>query len=100
MKLVYSRQALADLSMIATSYAPNASPEIAESIKRRLGDVMDRISRVPKLLRASRNALRSVSQLSFGIRSGFFAGYAATPSTFCIFDTHRGGLRAAIDVGR
>jgi toxin ParE1/3/4 len=48
MKLVYSRQALADLEDIATYYATNASPAIAKSIERRLVSVIDRICRAPE----------------------------------------------------
>jgi toxin ParE1/3/4 len=48
MKLVYSRRALADIDGIANYYAANASPAIAESIERRLSDVIDRICRVPE----------------------------------------------------
>jgi plasmid stabilization system protein ParE len=47
-KLVYSRQALADLAAIAAYYCANASPAIAESIGRRLHDVIDRICRMPE----------------------------------------------------
>jgi toxin ParE1/3/4 len=48
MKLVYSRRALADLDRIAAYYADNASPAIAETIERRLSDVIDRIFRAPE----------------------------------------------------
>jgi toxin ParE1/3/4 len=48
MKLVYSRRALADLDRIATYYAANASPMIAEAIGQRLSDVIDRIRRAPE----------------------------------------------------
>jgi toxin ParE1/3/4 len=48
MKLVYSRQALADLDEIATYYTANASPAIADAIGRRLEDVIDRIRRIPE----------------------------------------------------
>ena len=59
MRLVYSRQALADLTAIATYYATHASPAIAESIERRLLDVIKRISRRQKPLRALPNARKS-----------------------------------------
>jgi len=59
MKLVYSRQALADIDGIANYYEANANPAIGESIERRLSDVIDRICRCPKRLRASHNALKS-----------------------------------------
>jgi toxin ParE1/3/4 len=48
MKLIYSRRALADLERIATYYAANASPAIAETIELRLGNVIDRICRAPE----------------------------------------------------
>jgi toxin ParE1/3/4 len=48
MKLVYSRRALGDLNGIATYYAASASPAIAESIERRLVNVIDRICRAPE----------------------------------------------------
>ena len=48
MKLVYSRQALADLDEIATYYTANGSPAIADAIGRRLEDVIDRICHNPE----------------------------------------------------
>jgi toxin ParE1/3/4 len=48
MKLVYSRRSLADLAEIAAYYTASASPAIADSIGRRLEDVIDRILRVPE----------------------------------------------------
>jgi len=48
MKLVYSRRALADLDGISACYAASASPAIADSVGRRLEDVIDRICRVPE----------------------------------------------------
>ena len=57
MKLVYSRRAIADLDDIAAYYAASASPVIANSIGRRLEDVIDRICRIP-------NAAPRVSQRS------------------------------------
>ena len=48
MKLVYSRRALADLDLIKTYYAANASPAIAEAIGRRVENIIDRICRVPE----------------------------------------------------
>jgi plasmid stabilization system protein ParE len=47
-KPIYSRQALADLDAIAAYYAFHASPAIADSVGRRLRDVVDRICRVPE----------------------------------------------------
>jgi toxin ParE1/3/4 len=57
MKLVYSRRAVADLDDIAAYYTAGASPVIANSIGRRLEDVIDRICRIP-------NAAPRVSQRS------------------------------------
>jgi toxin ParE1/3/4 len=48
MKLVYSRRALADLYGISAYYAASASPAIADSVGRRLEDVIDRICRIPE----------------------------------------------------
>jgi toxin ParE1/3/4 len=48
MKLVYSRQALADLEEIAAYYTVRASPAIADAIGNRLEDVIDRIRRIPE----------------------------------------------------
>jgi toxin ParE1/3/4 len=47
MKLVYSRRALADLDRIAMYYAANANPAIAEAVGHRLGNVIERIGRMP-----------------------------------------------------
>ncbi|WP_334380100.1 MULTISPECIES: type II toxin-antitoxin system RelE/ParE family toxin [unclassified Bradyrhizobium] len=47
MKLVYSRRALADLDGISAYYAANAGSAIADSVGRRLKDVIDRICRAP-----------------------------------------------------
>ena len=47
MKLVYSRQALADLDEIATYYSINASPAIAAAIERRFIEIIERICRTP-----------------------------------------------------
>jgi toxin ParE1/3/4 len=47
-RLVYSRRALADLNGIAAYYSASTSPAIAQSIERRLVDVIDRICRAPK----------------------------------------------------
>jgi plasmid stabilization system protein ParE len=92
MKLVYSRQALADLDQIATYYASHASPRIAETIGRRLGDVIDRIRRTPEAgpRVSQRSQVRVVAVVRYPFR--IFTGCATTQSTFCISDTRRGAL--------
>ncbi|MBI5131696.1 MAG: type II toxin-antitoxin system RelE/ParE family toxin [Rhodopseudomonas palustris] len=48
MKVVYSRQALADLVRVAEYYSIAASPSVAQSIGRRIEDVVERIARAPE----------------------------------------------------
>jgi toxin ParE1/3/4 len=69
MKLVYSRQALADLDRISTYYAASASPTIAASIGRRLEDVIERISRAPES--APRVSQRSQVRVAAVVRYPF-----------------------------
>jgi toxin ParE1/3/4 len=69
MKLVYSRRALADLDGIATYYAASASPAIAQSIERRLSDVIDRICRLPES--APRVSQRSQVRVAAVVRYPF-----------------------------
>lgn len=47
MKVVWTREALADLATISMYYATNASPVIAEAVKRRFLDVVERVQRAP-----------------------------------------------------
>ena len=61
MNLVYSRRALADLDKISAYYAASVSPAIADSVGRRLEDVIERIAASLNLLRESRSDLKSVS---------------------------------------
>jgi toxin ParE1/3/4 len=70
MKLVYSRRALADLEGIAIYYAAHASPAIAESIERRLGNVIDRICRAPEAAPrvSQRSQLRVVAVVRYPFR--------------------------------
>jgi plasmid stabilization system protein ParE len=70
MKLVWSRQALADITDIATYYAANASPAIAEAIERRFADVLERISRAPLSAPrvAQRSQIRAVSVVRYPFR--------------------------------
>ncbi|WP_246504451.1 type II toxin-antitoxin system RelE/ParE family toxin [Bradyrhizobium agreste] len=42
MKVVWTREALADLEDIAAYYAANASPAIADTVGRRFADVIER----------------------------------------------------------
>jgi plasmid stabilization system protein ParE len=68
-KLVYSRQAIADLESIAAYYTTNASPAVADAIKRRLKDVIDRICQSPEA--APRVAQRSGVRVAAVIRYPF-----------------------------
>ena len=70
MKLVYSRRALADLAEIATYYTASASPAIADSIGRRLEDVIDRILRVPEAAPklSQRSHIRVVAVIRYPFR--------------------------------
>ena len=47
MKVVYSRQALADLGQISAYYDQHASPKVARSIGARIENVIARISSAP-----------------------------------------------------
>jgi plasmid stabilization system protein ParE len=82
MKLVYSRQALADIDMIANYYATNASPAIAASIKRRMLDVIDRIGRAPEA--APRVAQRSEVRVATVVRYPFRIFYRVRSDTIDI----------------
>jgi toxin ParE1/3/4 len=82
MKLVYSRRALADIDGIANYYAANASPAIAESIERRLSDVIDRICRVPEA--APRVSQRSQVRVAAVVRYPFRIFYRVRDDTIDI----------------
>ncbi|MCD0422565.1 type II toxin-antitoxin system RelE/ParE family toxin [Rhodopseudomonas sp. BR0M22] len=47
MKVVYSRQALADLDQISAYYGQHASPRVARSIGARIENVIARIASAP-----------------------------------------------------
>ncbi|WP_334416103.1 MULTISPECIES: type II toxin-antitoxin system RelE/ParE family toxin [unclassified Bradyrhizobium] len=70
MKLVYSRRALADLDGISAYYAANASSAIADSVGRRLEDVIERICRVPESAPrvSQRSQVRVVTVLRYPFR--------------------------------
>jgi toxin ParE1/3/4 len=70
MKLVYSRQSLADLHGISTYYTANASPAIAEAIEHRLTSVIDRISRTPEAAPrvSQRSQIRVVAVVRYPFR--------------------------------
>jgi plasmid stabilization system protein ParE len=90
MKLVHSRQALSDLTGVASYYTTTASPAIAEAIGRRLIEAVERIQQAP--LSAPRIAQRSqirAHPLSV-IHFGYFTAFAATRSTSSTFATHPG----------
>src|SRR5260370_40701610 len=82
MKLVYSRRALADLNEIAIYYAASASPAIAESIGRRLADVIDRICRMPEA--APRVSQRSQVRVASVVRYPFRIFYRVRDDTIDI----------------
>jgi len=70
MKLVYSRRALADIEKIAIYYSAKASPAIAQSIERRLLDVIARIQRAPESAprAAQRSNVRAVAVVRYPFR--------------------------------
>jgi toxin ParE1/3/4 len=82
MKLVYSRRALADLNSIATYYTASASPTIAQSIERRLADVIDRIGRAPES--APRISQRSPVRVVAVVRYPFRIFYRVRDDTIDI----------------
>lgn len=92
MRLVYSRRAVADLQRIATYYAANASPRIAQSIERRLVIVIERICRLPQA--APRVSQRSQVRVAAVVRYPFRISIecAATQSISCTSDIRRDGL--------
>jgi toxin ParE1/3/4 len=67
MKVVWTREALADLADIATYHASKASPVIAEAVGQRFVDVVERVRRAP-----------FVSQRSSATHSGYFTASVAT----------------------
>ncbi len=71
MILVYSRQALANLDEISAFYMANAGPIVAETIGKRINDVIDLIYRAPEAApresRRSRVRVASVVQYPFRI---------------------------------
>ena len=82
MKLVYSRQALADLASIANYYSVNASPAIAEAIGNRLHAVIDRICCAPQA--APRVSQRSQIRVALVIRYPFKIFYRLRDDTIDI----------------
>jgi toxin ParE1/3/4 len=69
MKVVWTREALADLADIATYYASNASPVVAEAVGRRFVDVVERVRRAP--FSAPRVAHRSEVRVAAVVRYPF-----------------------------
>jgi len=69
MKVIWTREALADLADIATYYTTNASPSIAEAVGRRFVDVVERIRSVP--LSAPRVRHRSQIRVAAVVRYPF-----------------------------
>jgi plasmid stabilization system protein ParE len=70
MRLVYSRRALADLEEIASYYAVNASPTIAQSIERRFVSVIERVCRMPDAAPrvSQRSQVRAVAVVRYPFR--------------------------------
>ena len=69
MKVVWTREALADLADIATYYASNASLVVAEAVGRRFVDVMERVRGAP--FSAPRVAHRSEVRVAAVVRYPF-----------------------------
>ena len=82
MKLVWSRQALADITDIATYYTESANPKVAEAIARRFTDVLERIRRAP--LSAPRVAQRSQVRVVSVVRYPFRIFYRVRGDTIDI----------------
>ncbi|TWI07171.1 type II toxin-antitoxin system RelE/ParE family toxin [Bradyrhizobium daqingense] len=72
MKVVWTQEALADLSGIATYYAAHASPTIAEAVGRRFAEVVERIRVAPFLAPrvTHRSEVRVITVVA--IHSGYF----------------------------
>ncbi|WP_322513965.1 type II toxin-antitoxin system RelE/ParE family toxin [Rhodopseudomonas palustris] len=70
MKVVYSRQAIADLLRAAEYYTSNASPTVARSIGRRIEDVVQRIATAPESAPrvSQRSAVRTVAVVRYPFR--------------------------------
>jgi toxin ParE1/3/4 len=69
MKVVWTREALTDLADIATYYASNASPVVAEAVGRRFVDVVERVRGAP--FSAPRVAHRSKVRVAAVVRYPF-----------------------------
>ncbi|MET4044138.1 type II toxin-antitoxin system RelE/ParE family toxin [Bradyrhizobium sp. RT6a] len=69
MKVVWTREALADLADIATYYASNASPVIAGAVGQRFVDVVERVRSAP--FSAPRVAHRSEVRVAAVVRYPF-----------------------------
>jgi len=93
MKLVYSRRALADLDEISAHYAASASPTVAESVGRRLEDVIDRICRVPQS--APRVSQRSQIRVVTVVRYPFRIFYPVRKDTIDILHIRHTSRRPA-----
>jgi toxin ParE1/3/4 len=95
MKLVYSRRALAELEGIAIYYAASASPAIAESIERRLVNVIDRICHAPKA--APRVSQRSQVRVAAVVRYPFRVFYRVRNDTIDILHIRHTSRRPPSD---
>jgi toxin ParE1/3/4 len=96
MKLVYSRRALADIDEIATYYSASASPAIAQSIERRLNDVIDRICRIPEA--APRVSQRSQIRVVAVVRYPFRIFYRVHDDTVDILHIRHTSRRPLVGI--
>jgi plasmid stabilization system protein ParE len=96
MKLVYSRRTLADIDEIATYYSASASPAIAQSIERRLNDVIDRICRIPEA--APRVSQRSQIRVVAVVRYPFRIFYRVHDDTVDILHIRHTSRRPLVGI--
>ncbi|MBB1093033.1 type II toxin-antitoxin system RelE/ParE family toxin [Rhodopseudomonas pseudopalustris] len=70
MRVVFSRQALADLERVVDDYTGNAGSTIARSIGRRIEDVIDRIAKSPNSAPrvSQRSNVRTVAVIRYPFR--------------------------------
>jgi toxin ParE1/3/4 len=97
MKIVYSRRALADLEQIADYYSSHASPSVADWIRRRFLDVIERVRRSPEI--ASRVTQRSDVRVIPVIRYPFPIFYRVRSNTIDILHI-RHTSRRPLDLDR
>lgn len=66
----YSRRALADINRIAAYYASAASPAVADTIRQRLAEVVDRICQMPHSAPrlSQRSTVRAIAVVRYPFR--------------------------------